>query len=278
VTETSFESTYALDGTHPNHHRWQRAIDRARLRGETVCDALALGLDLSGAVVLDAGCGVGGTSAVLHARGADVIAIDCDAARLAAVKLAIPGIDVEQADLEELPFPDDSFDAIVMQDVIEHVAAPTEVLAEITRVLAPGGVLYLSTPNRRALTNIVSDPHFGLPFVSLYSRRKLREVLRRKRPADAERPDLAQLLSFDELQALLRVNGLRPTFHNRFMARRLFEQPESLVWADAHLRVVSLLRRVGLHRVAEKFVSDEPGFFNAWLNPSWYVLCRKDAL
>lgn len=276
MTEPVFESVYALDTAHPDYPRWQRAIDQARLRGEAVCDAIALHCDLRGAVVLDAGCGVGGSSAALNARGADVIAVDRDPARLEAVRHALPDIDVEEADLEALPYPDDSFDAIVLQDVLEHVAAPSEVLAELARVLTPQGVLYLSTPNRQSLANVVSDPHFGLPFVSLYSRPRLREVLKRKRPADAWRDDLAQLLSFDELTGLLHASGLQPTLHNRFMARRLFEQPRAVVWSDMHLRAVDVLRRSGLHRLVTDLVSDDAGFYNTWIAPSWYLVCTKD--
>ncbi len=276
MTETTFHSTYSLDTAHPNYRRWQRAIDSAQLRGDAVCAALAERMELRGAVVLDAGCGVGGTSAALHARGADVIAVDCDAARLAALNERLPDVETERSDLEELPYPDASFDAIVLQDVIEHVASPALVLAELVRVLTPRGLLYLSTPNRNALSNIISDPHFGLPFASLKSRAELRKTLRAKRPADAERDDLAQLLSFTELTGLLHASGLRESFINRAMARRMFETPESLVWSDGHLRAVRLLRRSGLGSLIVRLVSDEAGAFNSWINPTWYLICRKD--
>ncbi len=276
MTETTFESTYTLDTNHPNFERWQRAIDRARLRGDAVCAVLDRFLELEGAVVLDAGCGVGGTSAALHARGADVIAVDCNPDRLDALSESLPDVETAMADLASLPYPDASFDAIVLQDVLEHVDSPADVLKELSRVLTPTGLLYLSTPNRNAITNIISDPHFGLPFASLKNRAALRALLLRKRPADAGRNDLAQLLRFSELTGLLSWSGLKPTFVNRAMARRLFEQPESLVWSDGHLRAVRLLQRSGLKRLILRLVSDKPGLFNSWLNPAWYLICRKD--
>ena len=276
MIDTIFESTYTLDSTHPNFERWQRAIDQARLRGEAVCSALSDHMELDGAVVLDAGCGVGGTSAALHARGSDVIAVDCDPERINAINESLPEVETDLTSLDDLPYPDASFDAIVLQDVLEHVASPSKVLAEISRVLTSNGLLYLSTPNRNALPNIISDPHFGLPFASLKTREQLRPILRKRRPADADRDDLAQLLSYSELAGMLRSNGLQASFINRVMARMLFERPEALVWSAGHLRIVSLLRSSGLKNLALRLVSDEAGLFNTWFNPTWYLICRKD--
>lgn len=52
-------------------------------------------------------------------------------------------------DLDTFPYPieDDSFDRVVMQDVIEHVAEPMRVVAEVHRILRPGGRLVLRTPH-----------------------------------------------------------------------------------------------------------------------------------
>lgn len=52
-------------------------------------------------------------------------------------------------DLDTFPYPieDDSFDRVIMQDVIEHVAEPMRVVAEVHRILRPGGRLALRTPH-----------------------------------------------------------------------------------------------------------------------------------
>lgn len=276
MNDTTFASTYALDTSHPNYQRWQRAIDHARLRGETICHILARYVDLHETTVLDAGCGVGGTSVALHAHGADVIAVDCAEDRLAALTAVQPEIETECCDLSDLPYPDASFDVIVLQDVIEHVPSPARVLDELARVLTTRGLLYMSTPNRNAIPNLFADPHFGLPFVARKNRDQLRSVLRKRRPADAERQDLAQLLGYSELWQLLHDHGFTATFVNRHMAQVLFDRPEALVWTDNHLRAVRLLQRSGLRQLALRLVSDEAGFFNSWLNPTWYLICRKD--
>ncbi len=58
---------------------------------------------------------------------------------------AVPGVDVA-ADAQQLPFPDDRFQLIECDAVLEHVRDPVRVMDEIRRVLAPGGYLHLVTP------------------------------------------------------------------------------------------------------------------------------------
>lgn len=246
------------------------------LRGTLVCDLLAGELPLNGARVLDAGCGGGGTSIALTMRGARVTATDRNLDRLAELRANHPGITAREADLHALPFDDDSFDGAVLQDVIEHVADPAAVLREISRVLRQGGVLYLSTPNRDALPNLVADPHFGLPLISRKKRPALREALRRWRPQDAERDDLAQLFPETQLLRLLREAGFHTRFVNRAVAQRLFREPESVVWSDLHLAVVQWLCRTRVHHILLPIVRDEAGILNRLLNPTFYLICRKD--
>lgn len=58
---------------------------------------------------------------------------------------AVPGVDVA-ADAERLPFPGNQFQRVECDAVLEHVRRPEQVMAEIERVLAPGGYLHLVTP------------------------------------------------------------------------------------------------------------------------------------
>lgn len=71
-----------------------------------------------------------------------------------------PGINFIRADIdhEKLPFADDSFDAVLLVHVIEHLKNPFLVRDEIARVLKPGGRFYVETPN---WTSILV-PSFGL--------------------------------------------------------------------------------------------------------------------
>jgi SAM-dependent methyltransferase len=91
--------------------------------------------------VLDLGCGVGHSYRLLAPR--ETVGLDRDPA-------VLEGQDrpTVAADMRELPFPAGSFGSVLAVQSIEHVPDPERVLAEVTRVLEPGGVAVLITPNR----------------------------------------------------------------------------------------------------------------------------------
>ncbi len=268
---------FTLDAAHPDSARWQRAIDTAVLRGGFVCSALAAVLPLADARVLDLGCGVGGTSRALRRHRARVVAADIDPRRLAALDRAEPGIPRIGLDGDWLPFRTGSFDAVVLQDMLEHVPDPASVLAGVARVLAPGGVAYISTPNRWALVNLPADPHWSLPLAAVLPRPALRRMLRLFRPADAGRHDLAQLLSRRTLLRFLRDTGLEPRFMLRHAATRLFAQPGELAWSRGHLALIRLVQRLGLAGAVPRLMPDVPGLLSDLLVPAWYLIARKPA-
>jgi 2-polyprenyl-3-methyl-5-hydroxy-6-metoxy-1,4-benzoquinol methylase len=105
---------------------------------------------VSGRSVLDAGCGVGYGSAMLAEAGAaEVVGVDLsDKAVQAAGAGAPAGASFVVGDVHALAFEAARFDVVVCFEVIEHVDDQDQVIAELARVLAPGGVLAISSPNR----------------------------------------------------------------------------------------------------------------------------------
>ena len=103
-----------------------------------------------GQKVLDAGCGAAYGSRLLAEGGAsEVIGVDIAGAVLEAVAPSMPdNVTLVAGDLLGLEFEDDTFDLIVCFEVIEHFADPLTVMDELVRVLAPSGVLLMSSPNR----------------------------------------------------------------------------------------------------------------------------------
>lgn len=127
----------------------------------------------SGRRVLDAGCGVGYGAALLHEAGAaSTDGIDISAVTVDAARANVPDeVTLHVGDVTMLPFPDGAFDLVVCFEVIEHVPLRDAVLAELARVLAPGGVLALSSPNRDQYPP--GNPHH----VSEYTSEELRDAL-----------------------------------------------------------------------------------------------------
>jgi SAM-dependent methyltransferase len=91
--------------------------------------------------VLDVGCGIGHSYEELAPR--ESVGVDVDGAALAGQQR-----ETHVADMRELPFPDGRFGSVVSIQSIEHVPDPERVLAEVRRVLAPGGRAIFVTPNR----------------------------------------------------------------------------------------------------------------------------------
>jgi len=93
--------------------------------------------------VLDVGCGPGALSAELVRRlGPNrVTAVDPSEPFVAAARERLPGVTVERASAERLPFPDDAFDAALAQLVVHFMSDPVAGLAEMGRVTRRGGVV-----------------------------------------------------------------------------------------------------------------------------------------
>lgn len=112
-----------------------------------------------GREILDAGCGVGFGAHILRDGGAvRVTGVDAFAAAIIeAREQARDSVEFQIGDLRALPFEPGSFDYVVCFEAIEHVSDQEHVLAEIKRVLRPGGLLAMSTPVPGGIT--VHNPH-----------------------------------------------------------------------------------------------------------------------
>jgi SAM-dependent methyltransferase len=100
---------------------------------------------LSGRRLLDLGCGPGFYTAALRERGAEVIPVDNDFAEISAAGTPPEGALV--ADAGDLPIEDSSVDGVFCSNMLEHTPTPERVIAEIERVLRPGGWGYISWTN-----------------------------------------------------------------------------------------------------------------------------------
>jgi len=153
---------YALESSH--WWFWGKRLLMRRLLG----DRLARG----NVRILDIGCGAGANALELSAFG-EVTASDRSLDALAFVRSR--GVErVVAAEAPALPFEDSSFDIVTAYDVIEHVADDRTFVAELARVLAPGGALAIHVP---AWPFLWSRHDEVLEHKRRYTRRGLRELL-----------------------------------------------------------------------------------------------------
>src|SRR5262245_4849714 len=97
-------------------------------------------------IVGDLGCGTGQVSAALAPFVAHVVAVDASAPMLQAAKRRLHGldnVDLRRGELEALPIDDGRLDAATLMLVLHHVPEPEKALAEVARVVKPGGRLVI---------------------------------------------------------------------------------------------------------------------------------------
>jgi demethylmenaquinone methyltransferase/2-methoxy-6-polyprenyl-1,4-benzoquinol methylase len=162
-------------------------FDGVAARYDVTNDVLSLGQDrlwrravtsavapADGELVLDLAAGTGESSLPMRARGAEVIACDFSLGMLHVGKRAHPDLDYVAGDALNLPFADDTFDAVTISFGLRNVASTPLALAELLRVTQPGG---------RVVICEFSHPTFG-PFRTVYERYLMRAL-----------PSIAQLVS-----------------------------------------------------------------------------------
>jgi ubiquinone/menaquinone biosynthesis C-methylase UbiE len=164
TAEFYYDITEDVDG--PRRRIYMHHIRQAERRGAEILDELAARLAgglRPGMRVLEIGAGTGGLAAAAARRGLDVTAGDIAfrwtvvaARRLADAGLTVPLISFAA---EAIPFADGQFDAVIANGVIEHCQDHAAVAAEARRVLRPGGVFLIVSPNRFAPT---PEPHVGV--------------------------------------------------------------------------------------------------------------------
>lgn len=121
-----------------------------RMKAERFIEA---GLDLlpPGAKVVDVGCGTGFHVARLRERGFDVVGIEPGEELRSRARANNLGTRIDDGDMENLQFPDASFDGLVAIEVIRHVPHPHLAVAEAARVLRPGGIAIITAAPKWSL-------------------------------------------------------------------------------------------------------------------------------
>ncbi|MGH9317424.1 MAG: class I SAM-dependent methyltransferase [Thermoanaerobaculia bacterium] len=163
--------------------------------------------------ILDCGCGPGSITVGLaqwapdgETVGIDLGAEQLDGARALARELGVKNVAFRQGSIFDLPFADDSFDVVFSQTVLFHVSDPEKALAEIKRVLRPGGLVALRDAINGSIMIWPDDPLV----------REIGRMVRLGAQRSGGNPDVGR-----ELGTLLHSSGFSDVFFTLG-----FEQPE----------------------------------------------------
>ena len=259
-----------LNAEHPNFERWKKAREISEERGKFVKLIISRFIKCEQLNILELGSGEGGTASVFS-KDNNFISLDLSLLRLQRQPDTIIKIN---ADAQILPFKLSKFDLIILQDVIEHLPDNNELLHYLSGFLKKEGIIYLSTPNRLSLLNIISDPHFGLPFISILKRNQIKKYfLPLFRKDDSCRNDIAQLLSLKELKQM--SYDYEIILNTKFALSELIKGNKGVIWSSFHIRLLNILLRTGLHKLILKAANDKQSFLNYFFTATFYLILKR---
>jgi 2-polyprenyl-3-methyl-5-hydroxy-6-metoxy-1,4-benzoquinol methylase len=169
----TYPSLEELQRMQPPYSVWFEYSMTTNRRAEQSWQEIAPWLPPNARRYLDIGCGTGGCLVAAHRRGLEVRGIEIDPSRIAlgeanCLDVGLQGC-IQQADiLDEAQVSQlGKFDVITMLSVLEHVLDVPKTLENVTRMLNPGGILFMEIPNRECLSFVGADPHYNLFGITL---------------------------------------------------------------------------------------------------------------
>ncbi len=230
--------------------------------------------ELKNLKILDIGSGEGGTSEVLSQDNI-LISFDMNKIRLLHQHNSFSNFNLICGGSSSLPFKNNSLDLIILQDVLEHLDKREKLINNIYNLLNDNGMIYLSTPNKISVINIIADPHWGLPLVSLLKRYSIRKYfLNYFRKSETNRKDIAELLSLKNIYALF-ADKFEVRLFTIHSVNELFKDNKGIVWSDFHLKLLHTLKKVKLDKMVIKLANNRIGFINRFFTPTFYMVFIK---
>ena len=119
--------------------------------------------------ILDLGCGSGEITDTLRKHGFKVVGLDISESGCKYAKKCYPDCDFQVYDGLNIPFEENSFDTVILNDVFEHVpySHMEKLIENIIKIVEPGGIIYISATNRYELV----EPHTLVPFLTWFPRK-----------------------------------------------------------------------------------------------------------
>jgi 2-polyprenyl-3-methyl-5-hydroxy-6-metoxy-1,4-benzoquinol methylase len=238
---SSAEIVDAYDGVVDERYEQERS-GRIETFGR---DLAALHRHERGGRLLDVGCHLGLFLEVARDVGWDVTGVE--PSRWSVERARMRGLDVRHGTLDSVRFPEGSFDAVTMWDVVEHLADPLAELRRIHRLLRPDGLLALSTMNVDALfPRLVGRrwPWYMQMHLVYFSRRTLHNMLTKAGFRVVEMVPHKRVVRLSYLVSRVEPYS-RPLYRAADALVRLVRQGDRLVPVDLGDIFVTFARRAG---------------------------------
>lgn len=266
---------YYSNPKHPNFERWKRSFNSSFERGKFVKSLVEKYKSTSGIWILDVGSGYGGTIRNFLNELNFIYSIEIDENKLT-FQPEHKNLFKIRIDAFQFNFEKEKFDVIILQDFIEHIEKPDEFLKFISKFLKKDGIIYISTPNRLSIINLISDPHWGFPIVALLSRKMIKKIfIPLFRPLEKERTGIAELISLKSLIKIFSDAQLEYHLHTKFAAEEFLRNPHQFIWSDLHLFFFRILNYLKLEKLILKIVNEKAGFLNNFITPTFFFILKK---
>lgn len=266
---------YYLNPQHPNFERWQRSFNSSFERGKFVKSLVKKYKSTVGIWILDVGSGYGGTIQNFLDETNYIYSVEIDENKLA-YQPEHKNLFKIKIDAFQLHFEKEKFDLIILQDFIEHIEKPDEFLKFISKFLREDGIIYISTPNKLSILNLISDPHWGFPLVALLTRKMITKIfIPLFRPLETGRPGIAELMSIKRLTKIFQDARFDYRLHTRFAVEEFFKNPHQFIWSDLHLFFFQILKYLKFEKLILKIVNDKAGFLNNFFTPTFFFILQK---
>ena len=174
--------------------------------------------------VLDIGCGRGLLLQQFKQLGWEVQGTELDD-KSAAFPREVLGLPIQTGELAEMNFPDEHFDAVIMWHVLEHVPTVPTLMAEVSRILKPGGILLVGVPNFGSIEARFCQAGWFHLDVPRHLNHFTKAVLREKLSVAGFKPEnfswfAPEYDSFSFVQSILNRIGLRHNLLYNFLRGR----------------------------------------------------------
>jgi len=257
------DSPFKLIDTPSDYEVWEQSNESAIERGRLVKTILEQYIKCKDLTILNLGPDNGNIPHILS-EGNKVVNLDSSYLRLKRLTGSEECPRIE-GNFLSLPFKDKSFDLIIVHNLVEQINDIEKFSKNLESILKEKSFIYLSTPNKYSILNIISDPYSGLPFAALSTRSK-------------DMKDFSKY--FIRLFSLNRLKNCFRNFEfnlNTIQSVQMLFNNKRIMDTSSHPAWIKFIKNIGLNKILLRIINNKAGFINSFLTPTFYLMLKKES-